>query len=141
MRIGSVVALTGAAIIGTAAVAAAYPGQQLAGQATVTLAQARSVALGLSPGGAIVSQELEKEAGGSGLRYSFDIKTKTVVREIGIDAKTGTVLENSVEKPAAGQEKGEKAGAEAPDGAGAGAEAPDGAGAGAEAPDGPGGGD
>lgn len=105
MRIGSVVALTGAAIIGTAAVAAAYPGQQLAGQATVSLAQARAVALGLAPGGAIVSQELEKERGGSGLRYTFDVKTKTLVREIGVDAKTGTVLENSVEKPSAGGER------------------------------------
>lgn len=99
MRIRSVVALAGMAIIGTAGVAAAaYPGQQLAGQANVTLAQARAVALGVAPG-KIVAQELEKEAGGSGLRYTFDVKTKAGVREVGVDAKTGSVLENSVDKP------------------------------------------
>lgn len=99
MRIGSVVALAGAAIIGTASVAAAaYPGQQLAPQAKVTLAQARAVALGVAPG-KIVAQELEKETGGSGLRYTFDVKTASGVREVGVDAKTGNVLENSVDTP------------------------------------------
>lgn len=114
MRFGSIVALAGAAIIGTAAVAAAYPGQQFAGLAKVTLARARAIAQGIVPG-SIVAQELEKEAGGSGLRYSFDFKTKTGVREVGIDAKDGTVLENSVEKPEKGK-KGEKAGVEIPGG-------------------------
>jgi uncharacterized membrane protein YkoI len=41
---------------------------------------------------------LEKEKGGSGLRYSFDIKNGSVVHEVGVDAKTGKILENSVER-------------------------------------------
>jgi hypothetical protein len=31
-------------------------------------------------------EELEKEKGGSGLRYSFDIKSGRVVYEVGVDA-------------------------------------------------------
>jgi hypothetical protein len=42
-------------------------------------------------------EELEKEKGGSGLRYSFDIKHGGVTHEVGVDAKTGKLLENSVE--------------------------------------------
>ena len=80
-------------IVATTTIASAYQGEKLAPQATVTIAQARSTALKLSPG-KIVSEELEKEAGGSGLRYTFDIKGARGVREVGIDAKTGKVLEN-----------------------------------------------
>jgi hypothetical protein len=40
---------------------------------------------------------LEKEKGGSGLRYSFDIKRGAVVHEVGVDAQTGAVLENAKE--------------------------------------------
>ena len=43
------------------------------------------------------SMELERERGGSGLRYSFDIKSSGQTFEVGIDAKTGRVLENSKE--------------------------------------------
>ena len=41
--------------------------------AKVTLAQARASAVRAHPG-VITDQELEKESGGTGLRYSFDIK-------------------------------------------------------------------
>ena len=34
---------------------------------------------------------------GGGLRYSFDIKSDKVVYEVGVDAKTGKVLENKKE--------------------------------------------
>jgi uncharacterized membrane protein YkoI len=40
---------------------------------------------------------LEKEAGGSGLRYSFDIKKGASTYEVGIDAQTGAILENAPE--------------------------------------------
>jgi len=40
---------------------------------------------------------LEEERGGSGLRYSFDIKNNKVTYEVGVDAKTGKVLENARE--------------------------------------------
>lgn len=75
----------------------AYSGQQLAPQAKISISQARAIALKAVPGGKLVDQELEKEAGGSGLRYSFDIKAGKRTREVGVDAKTGKILENSVE--------------------------------------------
>jgi hypothetical protein len=46
-------------------------------------------------------EELEKEKGGSGLRYSFDIKIGGVTHEVGVDAKSGKLLENSAEGPQA----------------------------------------
>lgn len=67
-------------------------------QAKVTLAQARSIALH-TVHGKIVAEELEKESGGSGLRYSFDIRKGKAVHEVGVDARTGKVLENSIEGP------------------------------------------
>lgn len=74
----------------------ALTGQQYLSQATVPPAQARKLALKTYPG-KIISEELEEEAGGSGLRYSFVIHHKKAKHEVGIDAKTGKVLENSVE--------------------------------------------
>lgn len=81
-----------------AGVASAYTGQELAKNAKVTLADARAIALKAFPG-KITGEELEKEKGGSGLRYSFDIKNGGVTHEVGVDAKTGKLLENSVESP------------------------------------------
>jgi len=88
---------TVAAILALTASALAYPGQQLASQAKISLPQARTIAMKVLPTGKVVAEELEKEKGGSGLRYSFDIKVKGVTHEVGVDAKTGRVLENSVE--------------------------------------------
>ena len=64
--------------------------------ARIGLPQARAIALATSYG-QITDEELEHERGGSGLRYSFDIKNGRVTHEVGVDAKTGRVLENSVE--------------------------------------------
>jgi uncharacterized membrane protein YkoI len=74
----------------------ALDGEKYLGDASVKLADARAKALKAYPG-KIVSEELEKESGGSGLRYSFVISINTAKHEVGIDAKTGAVLENSVE--------------------------------------------
>ena len=76
----------------------AYSGEKLAANAKVTIDQARSIALKAHPG-TITDEELEKEKGGSGLRYSFDIKSGGRVYEVGVDAQTGDVLENSKEGP------------------------------------------
>jgi uncharacterized membrane protein YkoI len=76
--------------------AAKLDGAHYLKDARITLVEARAIAL-KTQGGAIVSEELEKEAGGSGLRYSFDIKKGGVTHEIGVDASSGKVLENSVE--------------------------------------------
>ena len=65
-------------------------------KATVSMARAKAIALRVQPG-TVVASELEKEAGGSGLRYSFDIKVGAKTHEVGVDAKTGAVLENLVE--------------------------------------------
>ena len=72
-------------------------GRQLLPQANVSPAKARTIAQ-RAVRGTIVSQELEREAGGSGLRYTFDLRTPSGVREVGVDAKTGAVLENIAEK-------------------------------------------
>ena len=77
---------------------ATFAGHELAGQAKITLEQARRIALKAYPG-KITDEELEKEHGGSGLRYSFDIKRGKVTHEVGVDAKTGKVLENDMEGP------------------------------------------
>ena len=74
----------------------AYTGEKLAKDAKISIAEARTIALKAHPG-KITDEELEKEKGGSGLRYSFDIKTATGVQEVGVDAKTGVVLENAKE--------------------------------------------
>ena len=76
--------------------AMAYTGQELAKQAKVSITDARAIALKAHPG-KITDEELEKEPGGSGLRYSFDIKSGNVTQEVGVDAQTGKVLENKKE--------------------------------------------
>jgi uncharacterized membrane protein YkoI len=74
----------------------AYKGENLSPRAKIGISQARAIALKAHPG-AITDEELEREAGGSGLRYSFDIRSGASIREVGVDAKTGRVLENAAE--------------------------------------------
>lgn len=74
-------------------------GHELSTQAKVSLSQARAVALKARPG-AIIDQELEKEAGGTGLRYAFDVKSQGATYEVGVDALTGRVIENAAETAA-----------------------------------------
>lgn len=88
--------LLSAALIGAAGSASAYTGEGLAKHAKVDIADARAIALKAFPG-AITDEELEREKGGSGLRFSFDIKNGAVTHEVGIDANTGEVLENAPE--------------------------------------------
>lgn len=82
-------------LIGTLSVQA-YSGSNLAKHAKVTIAEARTIAL-KAHSGKIVDEELEREAGGSGLRYSFDIRDAKATQEVGVDAQTGVVLENKPE--------------------------------------------
>lgn len=97
------VCLTVAALFAATAVVAAptalpLKGASLAPLAGMTLPAARATALAARPG-IITDQELEKEAGGTGLRYSFDIKSKGRAFEVGVDARTGKLLENKAEGP------------------------------------------
>ncbi|HEY5203010.1 MAG TPA: PepSY domain-containing protein [Roseiarcus sp.] len=92
-------ALGVAALLPTVATSAlAYTGQKLAHGAKIGIDQARQIALKAHPG-KITDEELEREGGGSGLRYSFDIKRGSVTQEVGVDAATGHVLENKAEGP------------------------------------------
>jgi uncharacterized membrane protein YkoI len=76
----------------------AYTGEKLARDAKISLPEARTIALKAHPG-KITDEELEKEKGGSGLRYSFDIRQGKVTHEVGVDAQSGKVLENKEEGP------------------------------------------
>lgn len=60
----------------------------------ISMARARAMALHLAPG-RIISSEYEKEGGA--WRYSFDIQQRNHVQEIGIDGRTGQIVENKSE--------------------------------------------
>lgn len=60
----------------------------------ISMAKARAMALRLAPG-KVISSEYEKEGGA--WRYSFDIQQRGHVQEIGIDGRTGKVVENKSE--------------------------------------------
>ena len=64
----------------------------------ISQARARSIALRAAPG-QVAKSEYEKENGS--WRWSFDIKAKGKIHEIGVDARTGKIVENSWEKPGA----------------------------------------
>ena len=93
MRASSKFALSAALL---AATSIGFTGEKYLAKAKVTLSQARATALTTYPG-KIVSEELEVESGGSGLRYSFVIHHDSAKHEVGVDANTGLLLENSVE--------------------------------------------
>lgn len=87
--------LIGTTVVGTAV---ALDGEKYLPQAKLPLSEARQIAQ-KAYSGKIVSEELEKETGGSGLRYSFVIDNTRAKHEVGVDAKNGKLLENSVEHP------------------------------------------
>ena len=93
--------LSATASIAFAAVAMASPaphfrGAELLKSAKVNLAHATAIALKARPG-MITDKELEREKGGSGLRYSFDIRSAGKPYEVGVDAANGAILENKAE--------------------------------------------
>ena len=75
-----------------------FKGKELAKDAKISLEQARAIALKAAPG-KVTDWELETENGGSGPRASFVHQPGTATREVGVDAKTGKLLENSKEGP------------------------------------------
>jgi hypothetical protein len=74
----------------TAVNAFAYTGEKLAGEAKLTIDQARTIALKIHPG-KIVEESLEREKGR--LLFSFDIRDGKVTHEVSVDAKTGKIKE------------------------------------------------
>lgn len=91
------IGLTGLLAVGATS-AFAFTGEKYAGEARIDMKEARAIALKACPG-KITDEELERENGGSGLRYSFDIRKGKATQEVGVDAKTGKVLENDPEGP------------------------------------------
>lgn len=89
-------ALSAIGLLALTGPALAYTGQKLSGRAKISIAQARDIALKAHPG-KITDEELEREGGGSGLRYSFDIRNGSRTQEVGVDAASGKVLENKTE--------------------------------------------
>jgi hypothetical protein len=90
-------ALASALAILVTSAALAYKGEKEYGKfVKVSLANARAAAQRVFAG-KVTEFELEKIAGGSGLRYSFMIASGAVTHEVGIDAISGKVLENSVQ--------------------------------------------
>jgi uncharacterized membrane protein YkoI len=85
-----------AAPVAVLAAAKPYTGHELAKSARITVEQAQVVALKARPG-KVTDKELEKEAGGSGLRYTFDIVADGKTYEVGVDAADGKLLENVAE--------------------------------------------
>ena len=90
------VALMAATPVAVLAAAKPYSGHDLAKSAHITIEQAQAIALKARPG-KVTDKELEKEPGGSGLRYSFDIVAGGKTYEVGVDAADGKVLENAAE--------------------------------------------
>jgi uncharacterized membrane protein YkoI len=83
-------ALTAIALlgVGSAAVSTSAPAPK------IPKARAEAIALHLAPG-KIISSEYEFEGGA--WRWSFDIQQKDHVQEIGINGRTGKVVENKSE--------------------------------------------
>jgi uncharacterized membrane protein YkoI len=93
---GIIVGLTLGGLVFVPSHLIAYTGEKLAKGAKVSIGEARASALKAKPG-TISDEELEREKGGSGLRYSFVIKSGASLYEVGVDAQTGKVLENKKE--------------------------------------------
>jgi uncharacterized membrane protein YkoI len=85
-----------ASLLIVSSTAVAYTGQELETGSKISMPQASAIALKARPG-KITDRELEQERGGSGLRYSFDVKSHGTTYEVGVDAVTGKVLENDLE--------------------------------------------
>lgn len=95
---GTVAYATDVATTDQHAIVKPYTGEKLAKNAKINMTAARAIALKAHPG-KITDEELENESGGTGLRYSFDIRDAKGTQEVGVDARTGKVLENKLEGP------------------------------------------
>lgn len=86
---------------GFISLADAYSSEELAKYAKVDMDTARSIALQAQPG-KITSAELDQADTGLGLYYSFDIHTAQATVELDVDAQTGKILKQTLEKPLIG---------------------------------------
>lgn len=74
----------------------ALAGAELLPRADITLTEAEITALRVRPG-SIKARELQKEKSGGGLRYTFTVTDRGKDYEVGVDARTGKVVENRLE--------------------------------------------
>lgn len=81
-------------IVPALALVAMVPGAALAKDSGITMAQARAIALKAAPG-KVEKSEREREGGGE--RYSFDIRQGNRIHEIGVDVRTGKIVESKFE--------------------------------------------
>lgn len=72
----------------------AFNGETLAKEAGIKTLETRAIALKAHPV-TVADEELERGKGGSGLRYTFNIKRGTAVRKVGVDGKDGKVWESA----------------------------------------------
>lgn len=91
MKITSTLALTALAGLAATAAVASGPAKPAA---KLSMAQARTIALKKAPG-KVVESDYENENGG--WRYSFDIRQGKRIHEIGVDANTGKIVEDTFE--------------------------------------------
>jgi len=86
-------------VIAAGALACVAPPASAARKPTpkLTMAQARTIALKRAPG-KVKDAEYEFEKGG--WRYSFDIMQGARIHEIGVNAMTGAIVEDTYESPA-----------------------------------------
>lgn len=88
---------------GTVAIAqqtSEYGDTKLLSEAKLSVDAARQIALRTQTG-TVKEWEIEREPGGSGLRYPFDIESGGQIHEVGVDARDGKVLENAIDTDAA----------------------------------------
>lgn len=76
-----------------------YSGYELSKDAQVTMDEASTIALKVHPMGVITVRHLERLTGGTGLRYTFDIRAQAMMFQVGVDANTGDVIEDRPEVP------------------------------------------
>jgi uncharacterized membrane protein YkoI len=110
-RLAIALAALGVTAVGGCELFQSHGDPKLAALAKISYAQASAIATALHAG-KIKEWELEQEAGGSGLRYSFDILSDGKIYEVGVDAADGKVLENGIEseEDEEREEKEDKAG-------------------------------
>ena len=78
---------------------ALLPSSLYAAVAPVSYDRAEITALGLVPGGAIVTAELAREHGRLVWLFDVSVPGSRNVREIQVDANTGAVVSNTLELP------------------------------------------
>jgi uncharacterized membrane protein YkoI len=85
----AIAALVASVVVAVPAAATVHPPKP-----RISMADARAMAPKLAPG-KVISSEYENEGGI--WRYSFDIQQRGNVQEIGIDGRTGKIVENKSE--------------------------------------------